>query len=66
MRSEEAAPRLRVALRRRRQADAREDVADGAGGDGDAEFAQLAGDPQIAPARVLARETGESARAPHG
>src|SRR6266498_4609292 len=54
--SEEAAPRLRVALRRGRQAGVGEDVADGGRRDGDAELAQLTHDPQVTPARVLARE----------
>src|SRR5262249_41427202 len=56
MRSEEAAPGLRIALRRRWQAGAGENVAHGARRDSDACLAQLAGDPQVAPARVLAGE----------
>jgi hypothetical protein len=56
MRSKEAAPGLRVAPRRGWQAGAGEDVADGTRRDGDAQLAQFAGDPQVAPARVLARE----------
>src|ERR687887_1459556 len=55
--AQEAAPRLPVALRRRRQTNVIEDVADGGRRDSDAELAQLADDPQIAPARVLACET---------
>src|SRR5437763_7002139 len=45
VRSEEAAPRLRVAPRRRRQAGVGEDVTDGGRRDGDAELAELADDP---------------------
>jgi len=56
MRSQEVAPRLRVAPRRRWQSSFDEDVADRARRDGDTELAQLANDPLIAPARVLARE----------
>jgi hypothetical protein len=56
MRSEEAAPRLRVAPRRRRQTGGGEDVADRGRRDGYAELAQLANDPEVAPARVLARQ----------
>ena len=57
MRSQEGAPRLSVALGRRRQPSAGEDVPDRGGRDGNAELAQLADDPQVAPARVLARKT---------
>ena len=42
---QEAAPRRRVAPRRGRQAGVGEDVADGGRRHGDAELAQLAGDP---------------------
>jgi hypothetical protein len=54
--SKEAAPGLRIAPRRRWQPSLDQDVADGARRDADAQLAQLAGDPQIAPTRVLARE----------
>ena len=54
--AQEGAPRLPVALRRRRQTGGTEDVADGSRRDGDADLAQLTHDPLIAPARVLARE----------
>ena len=57
MRPQEGAPRLPVALRRRRQPGLGEDVAHRGRRDGDAELAQLADDPHVAPARVLARET---------
>lgn len=56
MRPQEAAPGLGIAPRRRRQAGPGEDVADRARRDANAELAQLAGDPQVAPARVLASE----------
>jgi hypothetical protein len=47
---------VRIAPRRRWQAGGGEDVADGARRDGDAQLAQLARDPQVAPARVIAGE----------
>jgi hypothetical protein len=56
MGSEKVAPGLCIAPRRGRQAGAGEDVADGARRDSDARFAQFARDPQVAPARVLARK----------
>jgi hypothetical protein len=54
--SQEVAPGLRVAPRRRWQAGAAQAVADGTRRDSDTELAELAGDPQVAPVRVLARE----------
>jgi hypothetical protein len=56
MRSQEGAPRQLVTLRCRRQPCLGEDVADRGRRDGDAELAQLADDPQVPPARILARE----------
>src|SRR5262249_2465203 len=57
MRPQESPPRLAVASRCRRQAGLHEHVADGGRRDRDAELAHLADDPQVAPARVLARGT---------
>src|ERR671934_181472 len=51
VRAQEAAPRLPVALRRRRQPGLSKDVANRSRGNREAELAQLADDPQIAPAR---------------
>jgi hypothetical protein len=56
MRSQETAPRLRLAPRSRRHPSLGEDVADGGRRDGDTQLAQLTDDPQVAPVRVLARE----------
>jgi hypothetical protein len=56
MRAKEAAPGVRVAPRRRWHPGLDQDVAHGTCRDGDAELAQLASDPEVAPARVLARE----------
>src|SRR4051812_25530842 len=50
-------PGLAIALRCWRQAGLDEDVADGGRRDDDAELAQLADDPQIAPAWVLLGQT---------
>jgi hypothetical protein len=55
-RTQEAPPRLPVALRRRRHAGRGEDRANRGRRNGDAELAQLADDPQVAPAWVLASE----------
>jgi hypothetical protein len=54
VRSEEVAPRLRVAPRCWRQAGLGEDVADGTRRDNDVELAQFACDAQVAPTRILA------------
>jgi len=56
VRPQEASPRLRVTPRRRRQSSLDQDVADRARRNGDTELAQLAHDPLITPARVLAGE----------
>jgi hypothetical protein len=52
---QEGAPRLPVALQCRRHTGFAQDVADRGGRDGDAELAQLADDPQVAPARFSRR-----------
>ena len=56
VRLQESPPGQPVALRGRRPAGLGQGVADRGRRDGDAELAQLASDPHIAPARVLARE----------
>jgi len=56
VRAQEGAPRVPVAVGRRRHTGLAQDVADRGRRDGDAELAQLGDDPQVAPARVLAGE----------
>jgi hypothetical protein len=62
--AQERAPVLLVALGRRRNTRRSQDVAYQRGGDADAEFAQLADDPDIAPTGVLARQSQDEFRAP--
>jgi len=57
LRVEELAPRWPVAAWGGVEAAAQQDAADGARRDTDAELGEFAGDPRIAPARVLPRES---------